>query len=152
MTTTSTPTAPSTVNGRVIALAHYAGRAILEAALADRGLTFQQMVTLRPAATAGTPVDRDELVGQVVDALKADPAEVGGTVEELIVKGLLAPEASRLRITDAGQALYAEVGAETAPVSARIYADIPAEDLATAGRVLTLVTERANAESAALSR
>ncbi|MFI5674483.1 MarR family transcriptional regulator [Streptomyces cellulosae] len=152
MTTTSTPTAPSTVNGRVIALAHYAGRAILETALARRGLTFQQTVTLRPAATAGTPVERDELIGQVVDALKVDPTEVRGTIEELIVKGLLAPAASRLRITDAGQAIYAEVGAETAPISARIYAGIPAEDLATAGRVLTLVTERANAESAALSR
>ncbi|MFI6935911.1 MarR family transcriptional regulator [Streptomyces sp. NPDC050287] len=147
-----TTTAPPTVNGRVIALAHYAGRAVLETALARRGLTFQQMVTLRPVALAGAPVERDELTGQVVDALKVDAVEVRGVVEELTARGLLAAEASRLRATDAGQALYTEVNAETAPISARIYAGIPAEDLATAGRVLALVTERANAELAALSR
>ena len=44
--------------------------------------------------------------------------------------------------------LYEQITAETSEISARIYADIPAEDLATAGRVLTLVTERANAELA----
>ena len=48
--------------------------------------------------------------------------------------------------------LFTRSAAETAPISARIYAGIPAEDLAAAGRVLTLVTERANAELAALPR
>lgn len=38
--------------------------------------------------------------------------------------------------------------AESAGISARLCAGIPAEDLATAGRILTLVTERANAELA----
>jgi DNA-binding MarR family transcriptional regulator len=146
--TTTTPT----VDGRVIALAHYAGRAILETALARRGLTFQQSVTLRLAAIADVPMERDELVGQVVDALKVEPAQVRGTVEELIAKGLLASEASRLRATDAGRTAYAGTSAETGPISARIYAGIPAEDLAAAGRVLALVTERANAELATLSR
>jgi DNA-binding MarR family transcriptional regulator len=146
--TTTTPT----VDGRVIGLAHYAGRAVLETALARRGLTFQQSVALRLAAVADLPVERDELVGQVVDALKVDPAEVRSTVEELIAKGLLVSEASRLRATDAGQAAYAGTSAETGPISARIYAGIPAGDLAAAGRVLALVTERANAELAALSR
>lgn len=57
-------------------------------------------------------------------------------------------EASRLRLTDAGRELYESTTAETAEISARLYAGIPAEDLVIAGRVLTLVTERANAESA----
>lgn len=38
--------------------------------------------------------------------------------------------------------------AEIGPVSAKLYAGIPAEDLAVAGRVLTLITQRANAELA----
>ncbi|CAM5681540.1 hypothetical protein SALBM311S_05882 [Streptomyces alboniger] len=76
-------------------------------------------------------------------------------IEELIAKELVVPDASgtsRVRATDAGRALYTEAGAETAPISARIYAGIPAEDLSTAGRVLARITERANTELAALSR
>lgn len=53
-----------------------------------------------------------------------------------------------MRLTDAGRELYETTTQETAEISARLYAGIPAEDLAVAGRVLTLVTERANAELA----
>jgi DNA-binding MarR family transcriptional regulator len=145
-----TTTAP-TVDGRVIGLAHYAGRAVLETVLARYGLTFQQLVTLRLVAVAEEPVERDGLVIQVVGLLKIDAADVRGTVQELITKELLTADASRLLITDAGRELYARSSAETAPISARIYAGIPAEDLAAAGRVLSLVTERANEELAALT-
>ncbi|MFG2512445.1 hypothetical protein [Streptomyces sp. NPDC048584] len=39
----------------------------------------------------------------------------------------------------------------TAPIGARSWGGVPAEDLAAAGRVLALVTERADAEVAALN-
>ncbi len=140
-----------TTNPRVIALAHYAGRALLENALARHGLTFQQSVTLRPAALADGPLDRDRLVADVVGSLKIDAAEAHAVVDELLAAGLLAPEGtSEVRITRAGRDLYETTSAETAPLTARIYAGIPEEDLAVAGRVLGLITERANRELAAL--
>lgn len=140
-----------TTNPRVIALAHYAGRALLENALARHGLTFQQSVTLRPAALADGPLDRDRLVADVVGSLKIDVAEAHAVVDELLAAGLLAPEGtSEVRITRAGRDLYETTSAETAPLTARIYAGIPEEDLAVAGRVLGLITERANRELAAL--
>lgn len=43
---------------------------------------------------------------------------------------LLVVDGAHLRPTDAGRALLAAVGAETAPISARIWGGIPAEDLA----------------------
>lgn len=46
--------------------------------------------------------------------------------------------------------LIAAASAETAPITARIWGGIPTEDLA-AGRVLARVTERADAELAALT-
>lgn len=145
-----TTTAPI-VDPRVIALAHYASRAVLEHVLAARGLTFQQSVTLRLAAVADGPVERAHLVDGVASALKIDPADAEGTVGELITAGLLTPHgASGARVTDAGRELYAGVTAETAPVTARIYADISEQDRAVTGRVLTLITERADAELAAL--
>jgi DNA-binding MarR family transcriptional regulator len=144
-----TTTAPR-VNGRVIGLAHYAGRAVLESVLTRYGLGFQQQITLRLVAVADGPVGHDRLVGEVVAALKTDETAVRVVVDELIAAKLLEAETSDVRITDAGRELYDRITAETGAISARIYAGIPAEDLATTGRVLTLVTERANAELAAV--
>ncbi|MCL7428414.1 MarR family transcriptional regulator [Streptomyces sp. YS415] len=137
---------------RVIALAHYAARAVLERVLARHGTTFQQSVTLRLAALADGPAEREHLVDGVVGSLKIDAADADGVLDELLAAGLLAPDGpSRVRITDAGRERFDTTSAETAPISARIYAGIPEEDLAVVGRVLTLITERANAELAALS-
>ncbi|MFE8948660.1 MarR family transcriptional regulator [Streptomyces sp. NPDC007856] len=145
-----TTTAPL-VDPRTITLAHYAARAVLERVLASYGTTFQQNVTLRLAAVADGPVERAALVDGVTDALKVDAADAHETIDELIAAGLLvAAEASRVEISGSGRELYARTSAETAPVSARIYAGISEEDRAVTGRVLTLITERANAELAAL--
>ncbi|MGA6225500.1 MarR family winged helix-turn-helix transcriptional regulator [Streptomyces umbrinus] len=151
--TTATPTTPTTptVNGRVIALAHYAGRAVLERVLARTGNTFNQSVTLRVVAIADAPIARDKVVADVTGSLKIEESAVQTTIDELVAAELVeeAPSAdSGLRITPVGRDLYERVTAETNQISARIYADIPIEDLATAGRVLTLVTKRANAELA----
>ncbi|MET9761946.1 MarR family transcriptional regulator [Streptomyces sp. NPDC006372] len=141
--TTTTPL----VDPRVIALAHYAARAVLENVLARHGVTFQQSVTLRLAATADGPVERERIVDGVAGALKNDAAEAQAVIDQLITAELLAPvEGAGVRITDAGRELYTRTAGETAPFTARIYAGIPEEDLAVAGRVLGLITERANAE------
>ncbi|MFF7945738.1 MarR family transcriptional regulator [Streptomyces griseorubiginosus] len=145
-------TAPPLLNPRVIALAHYAARGILEHVLARHGLTFQQSVTLRLAAVAEGPVERQHLVDGVVGSLKIGTEEAQAVVDELITAGALAAQRpSPVRITDAGRQLYETTSAETAPLSARVYDGIPEEELAVAGRVLTLITERANRELAALT-
>lgn len=151
MTTTAPTTAPP-VDSRVIALAHYAARGVLESVLTRYGITFQESVTLRPVVVADGPVEREGLVGQIVDALKVDAADVHDTVEALIARQLVAAEGSKVLATEAGRGLYTATSAETGKIAARIYDGIPAADLATAGRVLALVNERANAELAALTQ
>lgn len=150
MTTTATTTAPL-ANARDLALAHYAARGVLEHVLARRGITFQQQVTLRAAVTADAPQTPDDLVLQVQGSLKADPADIRTTLDELLAKQLLVADGAHLRPTEAGRSLLAAASAETAPISARIWGGISAEDLAAAGRVLTLVAERANTELATLT-
>lgn len=150
MTTTASTTAP-VANARDLALAHYAARGVLENVLARHGATFQQQVALRAAITSDTPQTPDDLLTEVQKSLKADPADIRAALEELRAKQLLVADGVHLRPTDAGRELLAAVGAETAPISARIWGGIPAEDLAAAGRVLALVTERANTELAALT-
>ncbi|MFE2601623.1 MarR family transcriptional regulator [Streptomyces sp. NPDC059396] len=156
MTTTEPATTASAATGpvadaRALALAHYAARGVLEHFLARYGITFQQQIALRAALTADAPRTPDDLVTQVQGYLKADPAGIRATLDELLAKRLLVADGAHLRPTEAGRELTAAAGAETAPVSARIWGGIPAADLAAAGRVLALVTERANAELAALT-
>ena len=148
MTTTTTPPA----HARMLGLAHYAARAVLESVLTRHGLAFQQQIVLRPLALAAGPVDRDRLTADTVAALKVDEDSVRGTIDELIAAGLVSSDASEVRITDAGRALYDRITKETSAASGRIWGDIPEQDLLAAGRVLTLVTERANAELAVVAR
>ncbi|PSM45359.1 MarR family transcriptional regulator [Streptomyces dioscori] len=149
--TTSANTPAPVANARDLALAHYAARGVLEHVLARHGATFQQQVALRAAITSDTPQTPDDLVTQVQGYLKADPAGIRATLDELLAKHLLVADGAHLRPTEAGRELLTAVGAETAPVSARIWGGIPAEDLAAAGRVLALVTERANKELSTLT-
>ena len=143
-------TVVTTASARSLALAHYAARGVLEHVLSRHGVTFQQQITLRAAAAvdALTPA---ELVAEVHGSLKADPAAISTTVEELQAKRLLTRTGARLRATDAGRQVLDASAADVAPVSARIWDGIPAEDLAAVGRVLALVTDRANAELAAMT-
>jgi DNA-binding MarR family transcriptional regulator len=145
-----TTTAPA-ADARVLGLAHYAARGVLEHVLARHGLAFQQQVALRAAVTADAPTTADDLVAQVRGSLKAAEADVRATLDELLARRLLVADGAHLRPTDAGRELLAATAAEVAPVSARIWGGIPAEDLAAAGRVLALVTERADAELARMS-
>jgi DNA-binding MarR family transcriptional regulator len=143
-----TTTAP-TANGRTVALAHYAGRALLEIVLARHDLTFEQSVTLRGVVVAGGAIGRDELAGGIAGALQTDEASVGGVVDELAAAKLVEEdpaEAGRVRVTAAGREVYEVSTAEAAEITKRLYDGVPDEDLAVVHRVLTLVTERANAE------
>jgi DNA-binding MarR family transcriptional regulator len=144
------PTAPA-AGARTLALAHYAARGVLEYVLARHDLTFPQQVTLRAAVTAEAAQTPEDLVAEVHGSLKADPADVRVTVDELLAKGLLVTQGPHIRPTEAGRALMEAVSAETGPVTARVWGGIPAADLAVVGRVLALVTDRANAELAALT-
>jgi DNA-binding MarR family transcriptional regulator len=150
MTTTASTTAPM-ADARALGLAHYAARGVLEHVLARHGATFQQQIALRAAVTADAPRTPNDLVTEVRGSLKADPSHIRATLDELLAKQLLVADGAHLRPTDAGRELIAAVGAETAPITARIWGGIPAEDLTAAGRVLALVAARANAELAALA-
>ncbi|MGW3633945.1 MarR family winged helix-turn-helix transcriptional regulator [Streptomyces sp. NPDC005122] len=147
MTTTTPP-----VNGQLIGLAHYASRAVLENVLARTGTTFHQSVALRAVSdqggTGGT-VERARLVARLTGSLKIEESAARRTVDEMTALGLLAaPTAVTVSLTEHGAELFERIRTDGNAIAARLYAGIPAEDLATVGRVLTLVTERADAELA----
>ncbi|MEV1160286.1 hypothetical protein AB0J27_33290 [Micromonospora chokoriensis] len=141
-------TAP-TLNGQVIGQAHYATRALLERAVAPLGLSFGQVLVLNVLAHG--PVERDHLTQRITSTLKVDAPAVREVIAGLVDANLTQDDTdgARIRLTDTGHATQARVADAVSGITARLYADIPADEASAAARVLTLVTQRANAELAA---
>jgi hypothetical protein len=102
-------------------------------------------------AGEGGGIDRDHLVGRMTGALQITETEAAEALAGLAAAEFLqaVPAAgSRVVLTAAGQARYQHLRAAIDQVIDRLYGDIPPGDLATAGRVLTLITARAHAELA----
>lgn len=144
---TTTPT----LNPQIVGQAENAHLPVLKRILARTGTTKNQWVALTLTTAAGGAVDRDQLAGRLTGALKIDHADAGATITELTTARLLedvSGEVSGVGLTESGQARYREIRAAVDEVIGRAYRDIPADDLATAARVLTLITARLNAEFA----
>jgi DNA-binding MarR family transcriptional regulator len=125
--------------------------AILDRQLAGTGLTEPQWVTLSLTVFSGGTVDRDELVARVAGALKVSEAEAHAHIAELAAVQLVdAPDGSGspVSLTDAGHQLHVRIRTTVTEITERLWGDLPAEDLATAGRVLGTVLARANAKLA----
>jgi hypothetical protein len=102
-------------------------------------LTEPQWVTLRVASDGSQVAGADALVAAVAD--RAQFSNASELVRELTDRGLLADG----QLTPAGSELIASVQARMSTNSARIWGDLPADDVAAATRVLNEVLERARA-------
>jgi DNA-binding MarR family transcriptional regulator len=123
--------------------------AILDRLLAGTGLTEPQWVTLTIAVMSGGSIDRAALVSRIAGSLKISDAEAQARIDELAAAQLLEVpnvDGSAVRVTDAGQRLQGRIRSSVVEITDRMWGDLPAADLAAAGRVLTTVLERANAE------
>ncbi|MFI6783099.1 MarR family winged helix-turn-helix transcriptional regulator [Micromonospora sp. NPDC050276] len=139
-----------TLNGQVIGQAHYATRALLERAVAPLGVEFNQVLVLNILANG--PAERAQLTQRITSTLKVHEPEVRRVLATLVDANLVEVDpdaATRLRLTDAGHAVQARIADAVVGISARMYAGIPTDEASAAARVLTLVTQRANAELAA---
>lgn len=132
---------------QVIGQAESALGAISGPLLARTGTTFDQWLVLTVTAASGAAIDRGQLIDRITGARKIDAQLVETAISELTAAGLIL-DRSRVGLTEAGQARHREIRAALNEITARLFGDFPPEDLATAGRVLTIVTARANAELA----
>ena len=143
------PTYP-TLTPRVIGQAEKTLNAILARQLVGTGLAEPDWVILTLAATSGEPPGRDQFTRTVADALKISEAgaraRIGAmvTAQQLQITG----EGSAVTVTGAALQVHERIRAATVGITQQLWGDLPAGDLATAGRVLAIITERANAELA----
>jgi DNA-binding MarR family transcriptional regulator len=122
--------------------------------LLDGAVSETQWVALVLIAGSGGTADRDEFTSRVAHALKTDRQAAAHLVGELAAKGLVltGPEAgSAVTLTDAGQQLLGRVREQTSDVTARLWGDLPQQDLDVVGRVLRTILERAEADLASQS-
>jgi DNA-binding MarR family transcriptional regulator len=135
------------VNTQVIGQAESALGALLGPILVRTGTSFHQWLVLTVTTAGGGELDRGQLVNRISGARKIDPAEVESAIGELNALGLV-QGSSLVSLTERGQARYGQIRRAIDELSTRLF-DFPDEDLRTAGRVLSIVTMRANAELAA---
>jgi DNA-binding MarR family transcriptional regulator len=143
--------ATPTFSAQLLGQTENAANAILDRLLAEPGLTEPQWVTLTITVMGGGTLDRDQLVERVTGALKVSEAEAQALITELAGAQLLqVPDDERapVKLTDLGQQLHTRIRDEVTQITQRLWGDLPAEDLATAGRILSTVLARANAELA----
>jgi DNA-binding MarR family transcriptional regulator len=131
------------LNTQVIGQAESALGALLEPLLARTSITFEQWLVLTVTVASGNRTDRDQLTARISHARKVDGATVESAIARLAAAGLVTAD-GQVALTETGQASYQRIRNSLEEITARLF-DFPAEDLATVGRVLTVVTSRANA-------
>jgi hypothetical protein len=130
-----------TLTPRVIGETEKTLNAFLGRLLAGTGVTEPQWVILSVAVTGGGSITPH----QAAFALKTTEPQAGDQLDQLTAAGYLTDGNS---VTQRARDLFARVRNATHEITKRLWGDLPAEDLATAGRVLSIITERANAELA----
>jgi DNA-binding MarR family transcriptional regulator len=140
----------SSFSPRVIGQAEKTLNAILDRLLAGTGLTEPQWVILTLAVTSDATGELDQFTRMVADALKISKTEARARIGDLVAAQQLqiTGEPPALTVTSAGRQLHSRISVAVADITQRLWADLPAEDLAAAGRMLAIITDRANAELA----
>ena len=136
-----------TLSPRVIGQAEKTLNAILGRQLAGTGLTEPRWVILTLAVTSGGTAGREAFTRIVSDALKISETEARAHIADMVAAQQLqvAGEPPAVTATGAARQLHSRIGTATADIVQRLWGDLPAEDLATTGRVLAIITDRANA-------
>ena len=139
-----------TFSPRVIGQAEKTLNAILGRELAGTGLTEPQWVILTLAVTGGGPAERDQFTRTVAGALKISETDARDRIGEMAAARQLQITGEPPAVTATGAALqlHGRISAATTEITQQLWGDLPAGDLVTAGRVLAIITERANAQLA----
>ena len=140
-----------TLTGQDIGQAERATRALLDRVLAEVQTTFHQSVVLNLTANAAAPPEVEGMATRMAQGLKIDRPMARRAIDELVAGGLvsLSGDPASLALTADGEARFAAIRHGIDQIAERLYGDLPPEDLATAHRILAIVTERANAELSA---
>jgi MarR family transcriptional regulator for hemolysin len=136
---------PAESLGFQVGLTAKAMRALLDARLAEQGVTFSTWVVLIVLATQGGQIQR-----HLADAVDVEGPTMVRRLDQLEAAGLVerspVPEdrrATRITLTEHGRRLYQRVRTAVQEAEAELLAGLDPQAVATTRRVLQLLVERA---------
>jgi hypothetical protein len=135
-----------TLNPQIVGQAENAHGAIMINVLAGTGLDRDRWVALSLTLSNSGTIEAGQLTERLTGALKIDAGAAQSAIAELAAAGLVTADGNQVCATTPGRAMFEQVKAATGPIVARAYADVPAEDLQTAARVLIAITAGLNRE------
>ena len=124
-------------------------RAVLQKVLRGTTLDYHAWVALNVVSNSTPPISAAALRGVLAGGLKIDGATAVAVVEGLQTQGVLERAGDDIVSTSEGRTLYGRLDAAVRHVTTLIYDGFDPEDLVVAHRVLSTITERANAILAA---
>jgi DNA-binding MarR family transcriptional regulator len=148
MTTNANTTSPVRTLSPDIGQTENVLRALLERLLAPSATTYVQWVTLSVLARGRDAQLEETLSAEVCNGIKCDLATATAALEVLHERGLIArvgEQARNITLTAAGDRFVQELRQSIAAITEQVYGGLAPEDLATTQRVLSQITERANA-------
>jgi DNA-binding MarR family transcriptional regulator len=132
------------LTSRTVGETENALRGLLTRTLSGTGLDYHRWVALLVTNTQA-PIPASHLAAQLRGGLKIDESTADEVIGDLQAHGLIVEHDARLGPTAEGSALFARINAEVRQLTQRLYAGIDHDDLAAAYRVLSTLTQRANA-------
>jgi DNA-binding MarR family transcriptional regulator len=141
MTSELTPT----LTTRTIGETESALNGILTKVLGDTGLNELQWVALRLLTMMPPPVKAAALSAQLRSSKKVNDATVAAALRDLEDRGLVDITDDTVSTTPEGAKLFKELNGQVGRFVEQMWDGLDATDLATAARVLTTITHRANA-------
>ncbi|BBF99488.1 MULTISPECIES: hypothetical protein [Pseudonocardia] len=118
--------------------------ALLLQELAGTGLDEHRWIALTLTTAGG-----DDVTGRIARALRVDRATATARLAELAASGLVRIDGPEMVATPRGVALRDRIVAAIGRITADLWGDLPADDLAVAGDVLRTVLSRAEVALAA---
>ncbi len=120
-------------------------RAVLMRTLNGTELDYYRWVALKVVSDSREPLSAYDLVARLKGALKIDDATATESIDYLKAHDILDHAGDVLTPTESGTALYRRLSDQIRENAQKIYAGLAADDLAVAYRVLSTITDQANA-------
>lgn len=132
------------LTSRTIGETENALRAILTKTLTGTDLDYHRWVALKLVSEADPSISHAAAVERLVGGLKIDHATAVDVIAHLQAGAIVTTTGNELVLTPHGTSLYQRLNDEMRQLAQQMWAGLDMDDLATAHRVLSTITERAN--------
>jgi DNA-binding MarR family transcriptional regulator len=138
-------TSEPTLTTRTIGETESALNGLLSKVLADTGLDELGWVALRLVSVMPPPLTAAGLTAQLSASKKVDGAKATAVLADLEGRGIVERIGDNVSTTPAGARLSDQLTLEVGQLTAHLWEGLDAAELTIAARVLTTITQRANA-------